>query len=619
MTLALITIAEERTPSKNQLRPKSPRKCLLRKQQPQRLNHLPVGRLADLERPTFQLKKLKQSRLKKLLSLKRLRLSNRRASSSSYPLPSEKGPAQEVEASNRKCRRGRWKNKSDNIIKEIGGAGDGENLIQCTLCDAKVVQLVRHIRAQHGDDPDYDNKIKEARLIGCILCCDMQAASTILDDLTITVSKMSREPVVDRRTIPSERGNSLARLHDCIRCGLSFKTRSAMIGHVRKVHDKMYQPKERLFECEECNKKFYKKFHLQRHIRVHTGELMFVYSSHFSPVVHTKPFVCAFCEKMFASKTNMDSHIQSVHLKIKPFKCGYCEKGFARKKMMLLHIRKNHMAKDDNSIGLSNLIDIDDVTLDDNLDNESNASIESGEILGGGDSGMVLIKMRDDDVAENDDAVKQYMFVANDDLPSDLDNTLDTTAVGDRTTDSLDQSALDTSSQATPAITTTTLADVSAVTAAVTEPAASVPPPSGELPSGQVVQALQTTQGIMLVTQSATITDNVNNAAATILTDVEPAPIAAISTQAAVDSTDAITKDHVTAEPSVSAAEEATQAEVMTATVTPDLVQQALSQTVPEVTQVTAESEAELAATTEETNGEVVETYYIKDLPANGE
>lgn len=30
------------------------------------------------------------------------------------------------------------KNKSDNIIKEIGGAGDGENLIQCTLCDAKV-------------------------------------------------------------------------------------------------------------------------------------------------------------------------------------------------------------------------------------------------------------------------------------------------------------------------------------------------------------------------------------------------------------------------------------------------------------------------------------------------
>lgn len=39
-----------------------------------------------------------------------------------------------------------------------------------------------------------------------------------------------------------------------------------------------------------------------------------------------KPFTCAFCEKTFASKTNMDSHIQSVHLKITPFKCGYCEK-----------------------------------------------------------------------------------------------------------------------------------------------------------------------------------------------------------------------------------------------------------------------------------------------------
>ena len=53
--------------------------------------------------------------------------------------------------------------KSDTSVKDSGAGGDGENLIQCSLCDAKVVQLVRHIRAVHGDDPDYDSKIKEAR------------------------------------------------------------------------------------------------------------------------------------------------------------------------------------------------------------------------------------------------------------------------------------------------------------------------------------------------------------------------------------------------------------------------------------------------------------------------
>jgi len=50
--------------------------------------------------------------------------------------------------------------------KDLGGGGDtGENLLQCSLCDARVVQLVRHYRAQHGDDPEYDVKIKAARAL----------------------------------------------------------------------------------------------------------------------------------------------------------------------------------------------------------------------------------------------------------------------------------------------------------------------------------------------------------------------------------------------------------------------------------------------------------------------
>ena len=58
---------------------------------------------------------------------------------------------------------------------------------------------------------------------------------------------------------------------------------------------------------------------------------------------------------------------------------------------MLVHIRKYHMNKDD--AGLLGLSSIDDITLDDNLDNDSDGSVESGEILadeeGMPDSGMV--------------------------------------------------------------------------------------------------------------------------------------------------------------------------------------------------------------------------------------
>lgn len=59
--------------------------------------------------------------------------------------------------------------------------------------------------------------------------------------------------------------------------------------------------------------------------------------------------------------------------------------------MMLIHIRKFHMNKD-NALAMLSIDDVDEITLDDNLDNDSNASVESGEILaaeGGVDSGMV--------------------------------------------------------------------------------------------------------------------------------------------------------------------------------------------------------------------------------------
>lgn len=61
--------------------------------------------------------------------------------------------------------------------------------------------------------------------------------------------------------------------------------------------------------------------------------------------------------------------------------------------MMLVHIRKYHMSKDDHVL-LADFDDLDDITLDDNMDNESTGSVESGEILGpedGGGADMVRI------------------------------------------------------------------------------------------------------------------------------------------------------------------------------------------------------------------------------------
>lgn len=80
----------------------------------------------------------------------------------------------------------------------------------------QVVQLVRHIRAVHGDDPDYDVKIKEARSLEAKVQSSQPTPSkkpsnNLLDDLTITTGKMvEKTPIVDKRTT-GERGNSLVR------------------------------------------------------------------------------------------------------------------------------------------------------------------------------------------------------------------------------------------------------------------------------------------------------------------------------------------------------------------------------------------------------------------------
>lgn len=76
--------------------------------------------------------------------------------------------------------------------------------------------------------------------------------------------------------------------------------------------------RERLFECGECGKRFFKNGHLKSHMTIHTG---------------SRPFVCGVCGKAFSRGTTLRKH-EKTHLK----RCKICDTTFGSKYELDLHL-----------------------------------------------------------------------------------------------------------------------------------------------------------------------------------------------------------------------------------------------------------------------------------------
>uniref|UniRef100_A0A3B3RSV7 Pleiomorphic adenoma gene-like 2 n=1 Tax=Paramormyrops kingsleyae TaxID=1676925 RepID=A0A3B3RSV7_9TELE len=151
--------------------------------------------------------------------------------------------------------------------------------------------------------------------------------------------------------------HSPQKTHQCLFCDKMFHRKDHLKNHLQ-THD----PNKEAFRCEECGKNYNTKLGYKRHVAMHaatsgdltckvclqsyesTPELLEHLKSHSgksSGGTKEKKHPCDHCDRRFYTRKDVRRHMV-VHTGRKDFLCQYCAQRFGRKDHLTRHVKKSH-------------------------------------------------------------------------------------------------------------------------------------------------------------------------------------------------------------------------------------------------------------------------------------
>ena len=111
---------------------------------------------------------------------------------------------------------------------------------------------------------------------------------------------------------------------------------AAVVPSVNRIKKKRQRttPEEATHECRVCGKLFKRSYNWKSHMETHNPERKYPHPC--NAMVGNQP-----CSKKFQRKTDLDRHVDSVHLKARNHQCSLCGNRFARRDTLRRH--GNHL------------------------------------------------------------------------------------------------------------------------------------------------------------------------------------------------------------------------------------------------------------------------------------